>query len=602
MGRELQRPLPIGGRGGVLLALLLAGVWAYLWLGLSVGGLVPGEGGLEVVRGFAARALSPAWSSEAAIVPEGTPPLLSLAAQAAWRTVVFAGAAMGLALVLGVVLGFFASSAWWAGDRAGRTRGEALLLSPGPAIYAVTRVVIAVMRSVHEILWAVLFLVAVGLNEVGAVLAIAIPYAGTLAKIFSELVDEAPRDAARALRGAGASGMQVYAFGLVARALPDMTAYAFYRFECALRSSAVLGFFGFETLGLYLRASFDSLAYGEVWTYLYVLIGLVVVFDVWSGAVRRRLHGGVDGTVPVRAGATVAELWRARPRSRFVRGSLIAFAVLLCGSWVIGNFDFADAFSARRGDNLARFLTDVRPYPLQGRDWDWGIALDWAAGILADGGWAAVVATVAISVLAIVIAAALGSLLALPAARTWATPEPWLPSGRQPSRGQEWAWRAVVAVTRLLLIGLRSLPEYLLAFLLVAMLGPTAWPVVLALALHNTGILGRLGAETVENAEVRPLAALRAAGARRSQVAAVGVFPATVSRLLLYFFYRWETCVREATVLGMLGVVSLGYLIADARTRMQHDKFVFLILLGALIVIAGDFVSALARRIVRGAA
>ncbi|MHC4077348.1 MAG: PhnE/PtxC family ABC transporter permease, partial [Planctomycetota bacterium] len=77
-------------------------------------------------------------------------------------------------------------------------------------------------------------------------------------------------------------------FGLVPRALPDMSAYAFYRYECALRSSAILGFFGLQTLGSYIKTSFDELYYGEVWTYIYVLFLLIVLFDWWSGALRRR--------------------------------------------------------------------------------------------------------------------------------------------------------------------------------------------------------------------------------------------------------------------------------------------------------------------------
>ena len=158
-----------------------------------------------------------------------------------------------------------------------------------------------------------------------------------------------------------------------------------------------------------------------------------------------------------------------------------------------------------------------------------------------------------------------------------------------------------MAGTRLLLIGLRAVPEYLWAFLLVAIVGPIAWPAVLALALHNVGILGRLNAETVDNVESATLRALRGLGAKRSQIALVGLLPAVLPRLLMYFFYRWETCVREATVLGMLGVVSLGYWIDDARTRGQHDTMVFFILLGAAIVIVGDLASAVARRLVRSA-
>jgi phosphonate transport system permease protein len=158
-------------------------------------------------------------------------------------------------------------------------------------VYAGCRTVIALMRSVHELIWAVLFLAAMGMSNLAAVIAIAIPYGGTLAKIFSEMIDEVPRDAARALRAVGATGAQRFCFGLLPRALPDMTAHTFYRFECALRSSAILGFFGFPTLGLDIRQSFNSSNYGEVWTYLYVLLGTVVVFDWWSGAVRRRLLG-----------------------------------------------------------------------------------------------------------------------------------------------------------------------------------------------------------------------------------------------------------------------------------------------------------------------
>ncbi|MFG0318453.1 MAG: PhnE/PtxC family ABC transporter permease [Planctomycetota bacterium JB042] len=278
-----RRPPAVGARGLTLLLLLVAGALSYEGLGLTAAGLAPNEGGLAVAREFFGRALSPAWTSEARFVPPGTPPLLLDALGAAGRTVLYAAAAMSLALVIGVVLGFLASSSWRVGERRflGRAATSALWFS--------ARAIIAAMRSVHELLWAVLLLAAMGLSDLAALVAIALPYGGTLAKIFSELIDEAPRDAGEALRGAGAPALSVFAFALVPRAAPDMIAYTFYRFECALRSSAVLGFFGFPTLGLELRQSFRSTNYGEVWTYLYVLIALVIVFDGWSGHLRRRL-------------------------------------------------------------------------------------------------------------------------------------------------------------------------------------------------------------------------------------------------------------------------------------------------------------------------
>ena len=277
------RPIRIGPRTWVLLLLLASAVWAASSLGLDTRQLIPTSRGWSVAAGFLARAVSPALTYEAAFVPLGTQPLLVKAAEAARVTVAIAAAALSLALVCGGVLGLCASRFWWRSPGVGGMRRL-----PLDVVYAVLRTLIALMRSVHELFWAVLLLAAFGLGNLTAVVAIAIPYAGVLAKVFSELIDEAPRDAAEALDGLGASRFQAFLFGLLPRALPDMGAYAFYRFECALRSSAILGFFGFPTLGYYLAASFENLHYGEVWTYLYVLFALIALVDWWSGHVRRR--------------------------------------------------------------------------------------------------------------------------------------------------------------------------------------------------------------------------------------------------------------------------------------------------------------------------
>ena len=280
----------LGMRRMLVLAILGGGVWAFAELDLNPANLIPNQGGIRLAWEFFTRALSPALVYEAEFVPENTPPLLWKALQAAGTTIVFASAAMSLALVSGLILGFLASTAWWVGDPAGGRSPWTVFLrrSVAPMIYAGTRLLITFMRSIHELIWAVLFLAAFGLSHLSAAIAIAIPFGGTLAKIFSEMIDEAPRDVADAFRGSGASAAQVYLLGLLPLALPDMTAYAFYRFECALRSSAILGFFGYPTLGFFIAASFENLHYGEVWTYLYTLFFLVTLVDWWSGALRRR--------------------------------------------------------------------------------------------------------------------------------------------------------------------------------------------------------------------------------------------------------------------------------------------------------------------------
>ena len=252
----------------------------------------------------------------------------------------------------------------------------------------------------------------------------------------------------------------------------------------------------------------------------------------------------------------------------------------------------------KRVNNLVRFLHEVVPYPLRTANPRDGTLAQWTANLLGRRGWEATKQTLALSVAAIVLAGAMGLVASIPAARNVASGEPFATPGPTGSSGAI-VWRAVVGLTRLGLTFARAIPEYVWAFLLLAMLGHDAWPAVLALAIHNAGILGRLGAEVVENVEPGVPRALRALGGTRLQVATVGVLPLVLPRFLLYFFYRWETCVREATVLGLLGFTSLGYWIADARARDRYDEMMLYILLGAGLVLLGDVVSAITRGFVR---
>jgi phosphonate transport system permease protein len=72
-------------------------------------------------------------------------------------------------------------------------------------------------------------------------------------------------------------------------ALADMLSYTFYRFECGIRSAAILSFVGIQGIGYQLQLSLDELLYDEVWTLLFILIALIVAVDVWSRLVRRSL-------------------------------------------------------------------------------------------------------------------------------------------------------------------------------------------------------------------------------------------------------------------------------------------------------------------------
>lgn len=297
--------------------------------------------------------------------------------------------------------------------------------------------------------------------------------------------------------------------------------------------------------------------------------------------------------------ALIRDMYRRRPRNRFARVSALALAAVVVYAWASGTFRLGDLTTERARTNVQRFLNDVRPYPLQGRGWDWSVYVDWLRSVLAGSAPRAVFSTLALSVAAIVLAGGAATVLGLAAARNVATPEPFVPGARPPGAGARFVWGALVFLSRFMLIFLRAIPEYIWAFLLLTLLGVGAWPAVIALAIHNAGILGKLYAEVAENMEPSAPRALRALGARRSQIAFAAIFPHNLGRYLLYFFYRWETCVRDATVLGLLGFVSLGWFIQQARAGARYDDMLHFVLLGSILILAGDLVSSWARRFVR---
>ncbi|MFT5679491.1 MAG: phosphonate transport system permease protein [Myxococcota bacterium] len=284
---------------------------------------------------------------------------------------------------------------------------------------------------------------------------------------------------------------------------------------------------------------------------------------------------------------TPESLYQARPRSRLLQASLVGSMVAVAVSWLVVGSDAAALLSPRSRDNLQRFLGDITPHDAP-NGW-----LVWAGTRIVDHGGDALLSTLALSLAAIGIAAAFAAPAALLAAGNLTTAAPF----QTPPRG---GWRILRGGVRGLLVLARALPEYLLAFLLLLLIGPGAWPAILALALHNAGILGRLWSEVIEDADPTAPAALWRLGASRGQVALLALLPMVLGRAVLFLLTRWETAVRESTVLGMLGFVSLGWYVADARARMHYDDLALYVALGAGLVLVGDLAGVAVRWWLRG--
>lgn len=184
--------------------------------------------------------------------------------------------------------------------------------------------------------------------------------------------------------------------------------------------------------------------------------------------------------------------------------------------------------------------------------------------------------TLAVSLLGTLIAAAAALVLAIPA------------SGRYGI--------ALRSLVRLVLNGLRAIPELVWgAFMVLAAgLGPLAG--CLALALHTAGVLGRLFAETLENARREPEHALRESGSAASMAFVYGTLPLVLPQLVSYSLYRWEHNIRMAAVLGFVGAGGLGQTLFVSLSLFKTNEAATVILAMVAIVAGVDIFSAWLRR------
>lgn len=509
--------------------------WA-LYRSVPESGDMVNRGGLRLLGGLLGSALQPALGAD----------FLSRVGAAALITLVFAALGTAGALLIGVGGGLVLSDVVWAARSPALVRGARLVL----------RCLLVLARSVHELAWALLLVSVLGLDPLVAVLAIAIPFGAQTAKVFAETLDGVPQGPVAALRRSGARPGSALAYGILPAAAPLLLSYSFYRFECAIRSAVLLGVVGVGGLGQELVVSLRSRNWDEVWTLIGAVLLLSALVDAWS--TRFRADTGVATSGRSVAPDVEAELAAAggagrrsaapRPGPRAVPWSRwFALLLLLPGlvvAWQVAGLSWAGIASARTRGLLVSLFADLWPPHLPRGGWL----------VLLD----AVLDTVAMAVLAMAVAVLLTLLLA-----PWATRVRRDPEGPGLSAVRRWSGRAGWCLARLLLLVLRSVPPTVWAVVALLALFPGVLPGALALGLYTGGILGRLVAEAWEAMDLRSRDALRYSGVSRSVAALAAVVPPSVHQLAAYTLYRFEVCIRDTAVVGVVGAAGLGRLLAE---------------------------------------
>ncbi len=208
---------------------------------------------------------------------------LAMVARETWRTVAMATAGVTLALGVAIPLTLMNTRVLSISALSGRMARGPFWVRQG------IRWLLIVLRSIPELVWALVFVRVVGLGPTAGVLAIALTYGGMLGKVYGEILESGDAHPTETLLRNGSSRLQAFAYGLLPANAAELTSYTVYRWECAIRSSVVLGFVGAGGLGQQLDNSMKMFEGGEVATMLLVFMALVALADRASAWLRKVL-------------------------------------------------------------------------------------------------------------------------------------------------------------------------------------------------------------------------------------------------------------------------------------------------------------------------
>ncbi len=400
------------------------------------------------------------------------------------------------------------------------------------------RLFCAFIRSVHELFWAFIFMPITGLNSLCGILAIAVPYTGVFAKVYAEIRQESDQRAAQALP-ISTSRISGFIYTTLPVIYRDLKNYTSYRFECALRSSAILGFIGLPTLGYHLETAFREGIYSEAAALLYCFYLLIISIRLW-----------------------------VRPK---------VLVIMLLAALVFTSWEATLSFA-----NIVRFFSyDILPWPMRAEGYYTGTQLvtmpfreivQWAVDILKTAALPGIWNTVLLTQIALVCTAAFTLASFTFASRSFFS-------------------KGITGPSHFLLVILRTTPEYILAYIFLQLWGPSMLPAIFALFLHNGAILSYLTARNVNLLEL-PFDT----SASRINRYFYEVLPQSYGQFLAFLFYRWEIIMRESAILGILGITTLGYYIDSAISSDHLDTALLLIIVTAILNMMIDSISQVIRK------
>jgi phosphonate transport system permease protein len=278
--------------------------------------------------------------------------------RAAMQTIATAVAGTVLSIILALPLGILATATLW-------NRGILISADVGSPTYwtgavasRLSRALLGFLRAVPDLVWALLFVAAVGLGPLAGTLALMVSYSGMLGRVYADVFEHVDSQPLEALQSTGATRLQIFLRGVWPQALPHLVAYSLYSFECCMRAAAVLGFVGAGGIGYEISVSMRLFEYGQVLTLLLVFIALLAVIDAGSRYVRAHLVNDPGGKIETPRKAAV--LMPFLSSSRSLIASVLVFP-LLVASFPVAGLTLESLGPAGIATRLVRFVYHMFP-------------------------------------------------------------------------------------------------------------------------------------------------------------------------------------------------------------------------------------------------
>jgi len=455
------------------------------------------------------------------------------------------------AVVIGISLAMFAIRIPELPDPPGRQgKRQSVVVATARSL---SRFTLGFFRSIPEIVWAYLFVQILGLGPGAAVLAIGLTVGGSIGKLYAELAEAVDSRIVGGLRAAGVGRWGILMHGILPQVKRQWVAYALFRMECNIRTGTILGVVGAGGLGSEIALSIRYLEFDKLATTLIAVLVFVIALE-WVSAFLRR-HPVKWAMLFAVAGAIASVAYLDIP-----------WADLLSGSW--NNLPRANAF-----DLSDEFLEKTA-------------SLVWQTLLMA---W-----------IATLLAAVFAFFLAPLSTKSLIT-KSYLENTYGKRGVSLWMSRALQGSSQFFLQVTRAMPELTLALVFVVWVGPGALAGILAIAVHNIGVLGRLYTDVYEEVEPGPAKAMQASGASGLSTWLYAVLPQVNPRVVAFTLYRFEVNVRATATVGFVGAGGIGDALYTSISLFHISDLIVLLVVMVAVVTGVDYVGdRLRKRILNG--